>query len=113
MIETAKHHFIAGMAGIDENYPIREWDRGVSQSQRTLNMLLPCRINQKLSSDAFLEGQHYYTAVPFLPWDGEYLYSKVPKKDHHGASMGWRASVWAPQRKTIDATRGWIPTTGT
>ena len=39
MIETAKHHFIVGMAGIDENYPIREWDRGVAQSQITLNML--------------------------------------------------------------------------
>ena len=38
MIETAKHHFIAGMAGTDKNYPIREWDRGVAQSQRTLNM---------------------------------------------------------------------------
>ena len=24
MIETAKHHFIAGMAGADKNYPIRE-----------------------------------------------------------------------------------------
>ena len=23
MIETAKNHFIAGMAGTDENYPIR------------------------------------------------------------------------------------------
>ena len=39
MIETEKHHFIGGMAGTDENYPIREWDRGVAQSQRTLNML--------------------------------------------------------------------------
>ena len=39
MIETDKHHFIAEMAGTDENYPIREWDRGVAQSQRTLNML--------------------------------------------------------------------------
>ena len=39
MIETAKHHFIARMAGTDENYPIREWDRGVEQSQRTLNLL--------------------------------------------------------------------------
>ena len=39
MIKTAKHHFIAGMAGTDEKYPIREWDRGVEKSQRTLNML--------------------------------------------------------------------------
>ena len=28
MIETAKHHFISGMAGTDQNYQIREWDRG-------------------------------------------------------------------------------------
>ena len=31
MNETAKHHFISGMAGTDENYPIREWDRGVEK----------------------------------------------------------------------------------
>ena len=67
MIETAKHHFIAGMAGTDKNYPIREWDRGVAQSQRTLNMLRPCIINPKLSADAFLEGQHDYNVVPFPP----------------------------------------------
>ena len=67
IIETAKHHFIAGMAGIDENHPIQEWDRGVAQSQRTLNMLQPCRINPKLSADAFLEGQHDYNTVPSPP----------------------------------------------
>ena len=67
MLETAKHRFIAGMEGTDENDPIREWDRCVAQSQRTLNMLRPCRINPKLSADAFLEGQHDYNAVPFPP----------------------------------------------
>ena len=67
IIETAKHHFISGMAGTDENYTIQEWDRGVAQSQRTLNMLRPCIINPKLSADAFLEGQHDYNAVPFPP----------------------------------------------
>ena len=39
MIETTKHHFIAGMEGTDENCPSREWYRGVAQSQRKLNML--------------------------------------------------------------------------
>ena len=29
MIETVKHHFIAGMAGTDENYPIQDWYRAV------------------------------------------------------------------------------------
>ena len=26
MIETAKHYFMSGMAGADENFPIRRWD---------------------------------------------------------------------------------------
>ena len=74
MIETTKHHFISGMEGTEENYPIREWDRGVAQSQRTLNMLQPCIINPKLSADAFLEGQHNYNAVPFPPLGMENAY---------------------------------------
>ena len=80
MIETAKHHFIAGMAGTDENYPIREWDRGVEQSQRTLNMLRPCRINPNLSDDAFLEGQHDYNYVPFPPLGLRMLIFEGPEK---------------------------------
>ena len=80
MIETAKHHFIAGMAGTDKNYPIREWDRGVEQSQRTLNMLRPCRINPKLSADAFLEGQHDYNAIPFPPLGWRIVIFEDPEK---------------------------------
>ena len=80
MIETAKHHFIAVMAGTDKNYPIREWDRGLEQSQRTLNMLIPCRINPKLSADAFLEGQKDYNAVPFPPLGWRMLIFGGPEK---------------------------------
>ena len=36
MIETAKCHFIAGMDGADENYPIREWDRGGGTSTENI-----------------------------------------------------------------------------
>ena len=79
-IETAKHHFIAGMTGTDKNYPIQEWDRGVAQSQITLNMLLPCRINPKLSADAILEGQHDYNAVPFPPLVCRMLIFEGPEK---------------------------------
>ena len=32
MIDTVKRHFIAGMAGTDENYPIGEWGRGMAHS---------------------------------------------------------------------------------
>ena len=84
------------MAGTDEKYPIREWDRGVAQSQITLNMLQSCRINPKLSADAFLEGQHDYNSVPFSPLGWRMLIFEGPEKCHHGAYMEWRASVWAP-----------------
>ena len=80
MIDTAKHHFISGMAGTDKNYPIREWDRGAAQSQRTLNMLRPCKINPKLSADAFLEGQQDYNAVTFPPLGGRMLIFEGPEK---------------------------------
>ena len=53
--------------GTDENFPITQWDRLIPQTHRTLNMMRPCRINLKLSADAFLEEQHDYNAVPFPP----------------------------------------------
>ena len=62
MIETVKHHLISGITGTDENFPITQWDRLIPQTQSTLNMMKPCRINPKLSADAFLEGQHDYNA---------------------------------------------------
>ena len=47
--------------------PITQWDRLIPQTQRTLNMMRPCRINPKLSADAFLEGHNDYNDVPFPP----------------------------------------------
>ena len=67
VVETGKHHLISGIAGTDENFPITQWDILIPQTQRTLNMMRPCRINPKLSADFFLEGQHDYNTVPFPP----------------------------------------------
>ena len=98
MIETVKHHFIAGMAGTDENYPILEWDRGVAQSQRTLNMLLPCRISPKFSADAFPEGQHDYNAVPFPPLGWRMLIFEGPEKR---SSWGLVIEKWFNQTNYV------------
>ena len=58
MIETGKHHLISGIAGTDKKFLITQWDRLIPQTQMTLNMMRPFRINPKLSAEAFLEGQH-------------------------------------------------------
>ena len=69
-------------------------------------MLRPCRINPKISADAFLEGKHDYNAVPFPPLGWRILIFEVPENAHNGASMEWKDLVWAPQKEITDAIRG-------
>ena len=71
---------MSGIAETDENFPITKWDRLIPQTQRTFNMMRPCRINPKLSADALLEGQHDYNAVPFPPLGWRMLIFEGPKQ---------------------------------
>ena len=112
MIETAKHHFIAGMAGTEKNYPTRKWDRGVEQSQRTLNMLRPCRIKPKLSADAFLEGQHDYNAVPFPPLVWIMIIFEGPEKRSSWGFHGVEGFSVGPAEINYRCYKGWVPTIG-
>ena len=87
MIETGKHHFISGIAGTDENFPITQWDRLIPQTQRTLNMMRPFRINPKHSAESFLEGHHDYNSVPFPPLGWRMLIFEGPDQRIHWVSM--------------------------
>ena len=49
-IRTFKNHFIAGLATIDPEFPILEWDWLLLQAETTLNLLRTSRINLKLSA---------------------------------------------------------------
>ena len=55
-IQTFKDHFIAGLASVDPQFPIQEWDRLLPQATITLNLLRNARVNPKLSSYAYLFG---------------------------------------------------------
>ena len=100
------------MAGTDKNYPIKEWDRGVAQSQRTLNMLRPCRINSKLSADTFLEGQHNYNAAPFPPLVWRMLIFEGPEKQSPWGFHGVEGFSVGPAEENYRCYTGWAPTTG-
>ena len=84
----------------------------MAQSQRTLNMLRPCRINPKLSADAFLEGQHYYNAVPVPPLGWIMLIFKGPEKRSSWGFHGVEGFSVGPTEKNYRCYTGWIPTTG-
>ena len=66
-IQTFKHHFKACLASLDPDFPAREWDRLLVQSELTLNLLRAARANPKLSAWAYLFGQFDYNKTPLVP----------------------------------------------
>ena len=66
-IQTFKNHFKSGLASLDPDFPMREWDRLLNQAFLTLNLLRPSRINPALSAYAYLFGLFNFDATPLAP----------------------------------------------
>jgi hypothetical protein len=59
-----KNHFTAGIAGIPLLFPIANWCRLTPQSNMTLNMMRPCRLNLLLSTHEEMGGLFLFNAMP-------------------------------------------------
>ncbi len=66
-IQTFKHHFIAGLASTDKNFPLHLWDRLLLQATTTLNLLRQSRLNPRLSAEAQLNGPFDFNRTPLAP----------------------------------------------
>ena len=77
-IQTFKAHLKAGLASVDPDFPVREWDRLLPQAEMTLNMLRSSRINPKLSAYALLFGEFDYNKTPLVPPGTKVLAHKKP-----------------------------------
>ena len=77
-IQTFKAHFKAGLASLDPDFPVREWDRLLPQAEMTLNMLRSSRINPNLSAYALLFGEFDYNKTPLVPPGTKVLAHKKP-----------------------------------
>ena len=66
-IQTFKHHFKAGLASTDPNFPLSEWDRLLERANLTLNLLRSSRVNPKLSGYTYLFGEFNFNATPLPP----------------------------------------------
>ena len=53
-IWTFKNHFIAGLASLDPNFPMAQWDRLLHQAILTMNHLRNARANPNLSAHVYL-----------------------------------------------------------
>ena len=89
---TFKNHFLSGIATCDPDFPLREWDLLLSQVELTLNVLRNSRLNPKLSSWAFLFGNHDFNKFPLLPPGTKVILHAKPRKQaswsFHG-KQGW------------------------
>lgn len=65
--QTYKNHLKAGLASMDPNYPLTEWDRIIPQCNLTLNLLRTARCNSKLSAFAYMHGNFNFAATPLAP----------------------------------------------
>ena len=79
-IQTFKNHFKAGLASLDPDFPITEWDRLLDHCFLTLNMLRGARTNPKLSAHAFLFGQFDFNATPLAPPGTKVVIHSKPEK---------------------------------
>jgi len=66
-IQTFKHHFIAGLATVDIDFPIQLWDEFLPQAQMTLNMLRTSRQNPNKTAYEELHGQFDFNKTPIAP----------------------------------------------
>ena len=55
-IQTFKNHLKSGLATVDPDFPLAEWDRLIPQANITLNLLRSARVNPKLSAYAYIFG---------------------------------------------------------
>jgi hypothetical protein len=88
-IRSFKDHLIAGLCSTDKSFPMHLWDRILTQSVITLNMLRTSRIHPKLSAATHIFGQHDYNRAPMAPPGTRIIAHETPG----------RRQTWAPHGK--------------
>ena len=63
MIKTFKEHFKSGLASVNPNFPLSEWDQLIPQANITLNLLRSSRVNPKFSAYAHVHGKFNFRAT--------------------------------------------------
>ena len=66
-IHTYKNYLKAGLASLDPAFPIKEWDRLITQANIKLNLLRAARSNPNLLAQAYIQGQFDYNKTPLVP----------------------------------------------
>ena len=110
-IQTFKAHFTAGLASVDPDYPVSEWDRLLHQSFITLNLLRTARVNPKLSAYAYLFGNFNFNATPMAPPGTKTVVHIKPEKRPTWGSRGKEGWYIGPSLHHYRCVKCYLPLT--
>ena len=79
-IQTFKKHFIAGLLGVDPNFPMHFWDLLLPQCDITLNMLRASRVHSQISANDAVNGTFNFNATPLAPVGCKVVVHEKPAK---------------------------------
>ena len=79
-IQTFKNHFKTGLASVDPDFPISEWDRLLEQAFITLNLLQASHVHPKLSAYAYLFGNYDFNKNPLAPPGTKVIVHRKPNQ---------------------------------
>ena len=87
-IDTWKFHFLAGLSGLDPNFPMHLWCLLLPQATQTLNLLQLSLINPRLLAEAQLNGVFDYNRTSMAPPGIKFLIHETLQQrrtwDFHG-----------------------------
>ena len=63
-IQTFKSHFISILNGVDKDFPEGAWDHLIPQTNMTLNIMRPCRVNEAHSAYSYVHGPFDFGSHP-------------------------------------------------
>lgn len=89
-IQTWKDHFLAGLASVDSNFIMQQYDELIAQSEDTLNMMRTSRQHPHLSAYEHMKRVHDYNSVPFAPPGIKVV---IHKRAEERASFGYRGEI--------------------
>jgi len=99
-----KDHFVAGLAGLDPNFPMHLWCRLCEQCTQTLNLMRASRINPRLSAEAQLNGAFDYNKTPLAPPGTKVLIHETPENAEHGRHTVLTAGTSVGRRNITGVT---------
>ena len=91
-IETFKNHFKSILAGVDDSFPIRLWDRLLPQAILTLNLLRLSNTIPMILAWRYVHGNFDYNKTPLTPMGcAVQLYQSSEKQASWAANTidGW------------------------